>query len=144
MIQALLTAISALLSSTDIVPSDAGDLVPDNFIVLIPLILLSIQSAGQCVLSRFLGYNELPSIVLTSAYCDLVMDDKVFGGITSNSKRNRRVASTIMVVVGAILGGFMTKQGDIGPVLWAVAVIKVLMALVWLLWKRKDDGIRLD
>lgn len=144
LLQALLTAISAILSSTQIVPRGAGDLIPDNFIVLIPLVLLSIQSAGQCVLSRFLGYNELPSIVLTSGYCDLAMDDKVFGGVTTNSKRNRRVLSMIMVVTGAILGGFLTKQGDIGPTLWAVAAIKVLMALVWLLWKSKDSGIRLD
>lgn len=134
-----------MLSSTGIVPSDAGDLVPDNFIVLVPLILLSIQSAGQCVLSRFLGYNELPSIVLTSAYCDLAMDDKVFEeGIRGNSKRNRRVLSMIMVIAGAITGGFMTREGDIGPTLWAVAGIKVLMALVWLLWKRKESGVRLD
>ena len=144
LLQALLTAISATLSTTRVVPPGAGDLIPDNFIVLVPLILLSIQSAGQCVLSRFLGYNELPSIVLTSAYCDLVMDEKVFSGVTTNSKRNRRVLSMVLFISGAILGGFMTEKGDIGPTLWAVAGLKTLMALVWLGWKSKDAGIRLE
>jgi hypothetical protein len=144
LIQALLTAISAGLSTAKIVPADAGDIIPDNFIVLLPLVLLSIQSAGQCVVSRFLGYNELPSIVLTSAYCDLVMDEKVFGGLSDNSKRNRRILSTFLVIGGAVIGGFMTRKGDIGPVLWLVAGIKVLMAAVWLLWRRKDAGVRLE
>lgn len=145
LLQALLTAISAGLSTAGIVPSDAGDIIPDNFIVLIPLVLLSIQSGGQCVVSRFLGYNELPSIVLTSAYCDLVMDEKVFtGGLSANSKRNRRILSAVMVIAGAVLGGFMTRSGDIGPVLWTVAGIKVLMAAVWLGWRSKDGGVRLE
>lgn len=144
LVQALLTAISALLSTLSVVPADAGELVPENLIVLVPLVLLSIQSGGQCVVSRFLGYSELPSIVLTSAYCDLAMDEKAFVGVTGNAKRNRRILSMVMVISGAILGGYMTLKGDIGPTLWLVAAIKLLMAGVWLLWRSKEGEVRLD
>lgn len=144
LIQAILTGASALLSSLAIVPADAGDLVPHNLIVLVPLILLSVQSGGQCVVSRFLGYSELPSIVLTSAYCDLAMDEKAFVGVTGNAKRNRRILSMLMVIAGAIIGGYMTLGGEIGPTLWLVALIKMLMASVWLLWRSKEGSVRLD
>lgn len=144
LLQAILTGTSAALSTANVVPANAGDMIPENFIVLLPLVLLSIQSGGQCVISRFLGYNELPTVVLTSAYCDLAMDEKVFGGMTENSKRNRRIFSMLMIVAGAMVGGFLTRTGDIGPALWLVAGIKVVMAAVWLVWKRKDLGIRLD
>jgi hypothetical protein len=144
LLQSVLTAVAALLSTLSIVPPDAGETIPDNFIVLLPVVLLSIQAGGQCVVSRFLGYNELPSIVLTSAYCDLAMDEKAFAGVTENAKRNRRILSMIMVVTGAIAGGFMTKGGDIGPTIWTVAVIKLCMAGVWMIWRSKDGAVRLE
>jgi len=144
LLQSILTGIAALLSTLSIVPPDAGEAIPANFIVLLPIVLLSIQAGGQCVVSRFLGYNELPSIVLTSAYCDLAMDEKAFAGVTGNAKRNRRLLSMVMVVSGAILGGFMTKSGDIGTTIWAVAAIKLGMAGVWMIWRSKDGGVRLD
>lgn len=144
LLQSLLTAIAALLSTLSIVPPDAGEAIPDNFIVLLPIVLLSIQAGGQCVVSRFLGYNELPSIVLTSAYCDLAMDEKAFVGITENAKRNRRILSMIMVITGAIAGGFMTKGGDIGTTIWTVAGIKLCMAGVWMIWRSKEGAVRLE
>lgn len=143
-LQSLLTAVAALLSTLSIVPPDAGEIIPGNFIVLLPVVLLSIQAGGQCVVSRFLGYNELPSIVLTSAYCDLAMDEKAFAGVAENAKRNRRILSMVMVFAGAVIGGFMTKSGNIGPTLWAVAAIKLGMAGVWLIWRSKDGAVRLD
>jgi uncharacterized membrane protein YoaK (UPF0700 family) len=141
-LQALLCFASALLSTLGVVPPHAANLVPHDFIVLIPLILLSIQSGGQCVLSRFLGYNEIPTVVLTSGYCDLAMDPEVFSGLTENSKRNRRIASIFMLIAGAILGGFLTKENNIGPALWIVGGIKMAMAAVWLFWRVK--GVQLE
>jgi len=144
-LQAVLIFSAALLSTLHIVPRDAGDLIPDNFIVLLPLTLLSIQSGGQCVLSRLLGYIEIPTVVLTSAYCDLVMDEKVFtAALTENSQRNRRIGSVLMMVGGAVVGGMLTKGEDIGTALWTVGAIKVGMAAVWLLWRPKGGRVRLE
>lgn len=54
--QATLCFAAVVMVVTGFVPKDAGDRLPHNFIVLLPLSLLSFQSAGQIVMSRFLGY----------------------------------------------------------------------------------------
>jgi uncharacterized membrane protein YoaK (UPF0700 family) len=55
---------------TGFVPKDAGDRLPRDFIVLLPLSLLSFQSAGQIVISRFLGYvSETSYIVAPLVVC---------------------------------------------------------------------------
>jgi len=72
------------------------------------------------------------------------MDEKAFVGITENAKRNRRILSMIMVVTGAIAGGFMTKGGDIGTTIWTVAGIKLCMAGVWMIWRSKEGAVRLE
>lgn len=144
-LQAGITIVSAILSTTGIVPENAGDLPPDNWIVLLPISLLAIQAGGQCVLSRILGYPEVPSVVLTSSYCDLMMDEAVFAGpIYGNDKRRRRVGSVVIMVLGAIAGGYLTKGGDISNTLWIVAGIKLVMAGVWLVWKEDEGALRIE
>jgi len=94
-------------------------------------------------LSRVLGYGEIPTVVLTSAYCDFAMDPKLFSGIGSNPKRNRRFSSVIMLILGAWLGGLLTRTGEIANALWAVGGIKIIMTLIWLVWPEKA-GVRLE
>jgi hypothetical protein len=143
-IQAMLTYASAALGTSGLVSKTAGDQLPRNFIVLLPLALLSMQSAGQCVLSRILGYTEIPTVVLTSAYCDLVMDDKLFNAtLHENSKRNRRVASMVLLLLGSVTGGYLTLEGDINLALWLSGTIKVIIAITWLFW-RSTGSIRLE
>lgn len=143
-LQAILVSFSALLSTLDIVPGDAGDLVPDDLIVLLPLSLLAASAGGQCVLSRILGYNELPTVVLTSGYCDLAMDEKVFAGVSENGKRNRRIGSVLLITGGAVIGGFLTKNGEIEKALWLVGGVKGVMALLWLVWRQEGGAVRLE
>jgi hypothetical protein len=136
-LQAILTLVPALSTQIGAVPGDAKSHVPD-VISLVPLALLALQSGGQCVLSRVLGYGEIPTVVLTSAYCDFAMDPKLFTGIRGNSKRNRRFTSMIMVILGAWLGGWLTRDGKIASALWVVGGIKVVMTLIWVVWPKKD------
>jgi hypothetical protein len=85
-------------------------------------------------------------VVLTSTYCDLFMDEKLFttpiarGG---NLKRNRRFVSVIALVVGAAVSGFLTEDGSIVHPLWITSVLKVLIACVWIFWQGKG-AIRLE
>ncbi|KAE8389100.1 hypothetical protein BDV23DRAFT_173411 [Aspergillus alliaceus] len=77
-----------------------------------------IQSAGQIVASRALGYNEVPTVVITSLLCDLASDPKLF--FLRNAKRDRR--------------GWMTKvTGDIYAVMWLAAGIKFIISMAWVL-----------
>lgn len=52
LVQALLCLCAGLLVVTNVVPRGAGNLLPQNCIVLLPLGMLSFQSAGQITMSR--------------------------------------------------------------------------------------------
>ena len=104
----------------------------------VPIVLLSIQSAGQIVASRALGYNEIPTVVITSLLCDLMSDPKLF--LLRNEKRDRRIIAFVLTLVGAIAGGWITKgTGDIYAVLWIAAGIKLGIASAWMFWKEELD-----
>ncbi|RAQ61613.1 DUF1275 domain protein [Aspergillus flavus] len=104
----------------------------------VPIVLLSIQSAGQIVASRALGYNEIPTVVITSLLCDLMSDPKLF--LLRNEKRDRRVIAFVLTLVGAVAGGWITKgTGDIYAALWIAAGIKLGIASAWMFWKEELD-----
>ena len=54
--QVILCFAACAMVVTGFVPKDAGERLPKDFIVLLPLSLLALSSAGQIVMSRFLGY----------------------------------------------------------------------------------------
>lgn len=143
--QAMFCFIGAILVETSVVPLNAQDLLPDNLIVLVPVALLSFQAGGQTVVSRMLGWSELPSVVLTSTYCDIGFDPELYAAPTQNHKRNRRLAAVVLLLGGAILGGVMTKGegAEVTDTLWLCGGIKTALALVLIGWKRKD-AVRLE
>ncbi|KAA8570790.1 hypothetical protein EYC84_000182 [Monilinia fructicola] len=84
-----------------------------------PIALLSFQSSGQIVSSRVLGVGEVPTIVITSLLCDLLSDPLLFSPATQNSKRNRRAIAFVLTLVGAIVGGWVSKiTRSVSPMLW--------------------------
>jgi uncharacterized membrane protein YoaK (UPF0700 family) len=134
-VQAVICVAAAIMVETNVVPRGAGEMLPKNCIVLIPLSLLSFQSAGQIVISRYLAYVEIPTIVLTNAYCDLLMDPMLFfAPITQDVERNRRALSALTMLAGAALGAFFTRDGSTAMALWVVAAGKIVLVGVWLVW----------
>ncbi|KAA6408239.1 MAG: hypothetical protein FRX48_07981 [Lasallia pustulata] len=131
-------ALQALLiaAATVLVTVAAADPEPVIWQNVLPIVMLSFQSSGQAVASRVLQYNELPTVVLTSTYCDLMSDPQLFTArLPDNSKRNRRVAAVVMAVGGAILGGFFARTWTgIAGGLWVAAGLKGAVALVWSVW----------
>ena len=87
-------------------PGDQHDL---HWHVLVPLGLIAGQSAGQTVASRALEWNSMTSTVLTSVYCDLWSDRRLFEGVMVNGERNRRLAAPVLLVVGSMVGGLWAK-----------------------------------
>ncbi|KAE8153554.1 hypothetical protein BDV25DRAFT_149375 [Aspergillus avenaceus] len=117
-------------------PLDSSDLMETDWTQEVPIVLLSIQSAGQIVASRALGYNEIPTVVITSLLCDLMSDPKLF--LLRNEKRDRRIVAFVLTLVGAIAGGWITKgTGDIYAVLWIAAGIKMGIASAWMFWREE-------
>jgi hypothetical protein len=107
-----------------------------NLLELLPLGFLAFQSGGQIVTSRLLGFNEVPTTVLTSVYCDIVSDPKVLA--KDNVKRSRRVAAVIAILLGGISGGWISRSSaGMSVSLWIAAAIKISIAVGWALWKPK-------
>ena len=106
----------------------------------IPIALLSFQSAGQIIGSRVLNLSEIPSVVLTSMLCDLASDPHLVGGWKTNIKRNRRALAFVMILVGAVAGGFISEgSGKMQVVLWIAGGLKVLITAAWVLWPQSKD-----
>ncbi|GES58065.1 DUF1275 domain protein [Aspergillus terreus] len=136
---AMLIITAALVQSRSIpgIRDLAGDSAEVEWSQEAPIVLLSIQSAGQIVASRALGYNEVPTVVITSLLCDLVSDPKLF--VLRNAKRDRRMVAFALTLVGAIAGGWITKAtGDIYAVLWLAAGIKFVSSMAWMFWEEDN------
>lgn len=88
--------------------------------------------------SRLLGFNEVPTTVLTSVYCDLASDPKLLAPLGKNVKRNRRLAAVLTFLIGGIAGGWLVKSSAGMPgALWLGGAIKIAIALGWMSWKAK-------
>ncbi|KAK1995440.1 hypothetical protein LX36DRAFT_162600 [Colletotrichum falcatum] len=111
----------------------------ENPLVLVPLALLAFQFGGQIVTSRLLGYNEVPTNVLTSVYCDLLSDPKLFAPLRENPKRNRRLLAVILLVLGGIFGGWLQRsQAGMPGALWISGAVKFIIAVAWMAWASSE------
>ena len=137
LMQAILILLAAALATpSHLIPQEPGGTTratPDTSSVLQNIRIVSLipplafQSGMQIATSRLLGFNELPVNVLTSTYCDLMGDMKLMA--TNNVKRNRRVASVVLLLIGSIIAGWlMRSDGGLMSVLWFSGGIKLLVA----------------
>lgn len=76
-----------------------------DLVILAPIMLLAFQFGGQIVVSRQFGFNEVPTNVLTSIYCDIFNDPNLLAPLAKNPKRNRRAAAVVLMLTGGICGG---------------------------------------
>lgn len=127
----------------------------DNYKDLIAIALLAFQSAGPVFFSRVLGLVELPTIVLSTLYCDFVADLYRLPASLRNKtswytfffnderRQFRRLGSILMLFLGGLVGGFLFKSqaGMVGAI-WLAAGLKGTLVLGWVFWKseKKEDG----
>jgi uncharacterized membrane protein YoaK (UPF0700 family) len=106
--------------------------------VLVPLASVAFQSSGQAVTSRALQFNGLTSVVLTSNYCDLFSDPKLFAW--DNVERNRRIGAPLLLLAGACLGGLWAHSGvGLAGALWTAVGLKTLIVIAWIFWAAEKD-----
>ncbi|KAI7549805.1 hypothetical protein KC331_g3581 [Hortaea werneckii] len=106
----------------------------------LPLALIAFQSGGQAYTSRVLQYGGLTSVVLTSIYCDLFSDAKLFAGLAENVERNRRTAAPILLLVGAMIGGVWAHSSiGLAGSLWSAVGLKFLITLGWAFWPAEEE-----
>lgn len=118
-----------------------GTAGPVTVFIALPIALVAFQSGGQAVTSRVLAYNSMTTVVLTSIYCDLFSDAKLFSPLSANAERNRRVAAPILLLIGAILGG-LWAHSDVGlaGALWSAVGVKVFVILAWCSWWAEEES----
>jgi Protein of unknown function (DUF1275) len=129
----------------------------DNYKDLIAIALLAFQSAGPVYFSRVLGIVELPTIVLSTLYCDFMADlyrlpsslrrkTSWYTFFVNDERRQfRRLGSILMLFLGGLIGGFMfrSRVGMVGAI-WLAAGLKGSLVLGWVVWrgerKEQDQG----
>ncbi|KAI9666989.1 MAG: hypothetical protein M1829_005596 [Trizodia sp. TS-e1964] len=118
--------IAAALVTASVIPED-----PNSTRILIAIPFIAWQFGAQIATSRFLGFAEIPTTVLTSLYYAIASDDLLLAA--QNAKRNRRVASVVFLLSGAISGGWISRsEAGLAGVLWAGGGLKLLLGLAWL------------
>lgn len=123
-----------------------GDLIWAD---LAPIALLSFQASGQAALSRALAINELPTIVLSTVYYDLMAElteilphkegssfwEKSKRELLENEKRNRRSGAIVGLFLGGLVGGFLFRSSvGMDGALWLAGGIKLGVVVSWLIW----------
>ncbi|GAM90599.1 hypothetical protein ANO11243_086440 [Dothideomycetidae sp. 11243] len=149
MLQAVMILVPASLIAANLVPHNPGGVatlstatdVIDNVRIVSLLPLLSFQAGIQISCSRLLGYNELPVNVLTSTYCDIMGDNALFN--PKNVKRNRRVASVVLLFSGAISSGWLMRSaGGLKASLFVAGGIKFAGAVAAFLFLKRASAQR--
>ncbi|RAH73825.1 YoaK family protein [Aspergillus aculeatinus CBS 121060] len=141
LVQASLIIIASAFVEADLIPHTAAATSLAGgplFLELIPIALLAFQSAGCLAASRFLGFSEIPIVVLTSVYFDIASDPHLLRSPLKNAERNRRVCGAVLYVVGAVCGGWLSlSAGGMQAALWIAAALKFCVAGVWLFWRQR-------
>lgn len=75
-VQAICLATAACIVQSNLIPhsSNASESTQEALRILVPIIFVAFQAGGQVVLSQFLGYPEIPAMVLTNVYSGLVIE----------------------------------------------------------------------
>ena len=131
--QTLLILIAAMMATLG---PEVDKSTPLNTWVGVSIALIAFQSAGQAVASRALQYSGLTSVVLTSNYCDLFSDPRLFKlGLKDNPERNRRTAAPILLLAGAMIGGVWAHSSvGLTGALWTAVGLKAVVVVAWAVW----------
>ena len=105
----------------------------------IPVAILSFQAAGQLAGSRALDLSEIPTVVVTSLIYDFGSDPGLGSPLSQNVKRNRRGLAFVGILLGAVVGGWVSRSTDrMENALWIAAAVKMLVTVSLAAWPQKS------
>lgn len=137
-VQAVCVLVAATMSQVGYIPT-SPDSSANSLRELIGIGFLSFQAGAQIVATRVLNYAEVPTNVLTSAYCDFAVDANVFAA--RNPKRDRRVCGIVLLLVGGIAGGWIGRTNEgAAAVIWMALILKVCIAITFMAWPRSVEN----
>lgn len=107
-----------------------------RFLERIPIALMSFQFSAQLIHATVLGSAEIPSVVLTSVYINLVKDVNFFQW--RNKGRDLKLADVVLTILGAIAGPWLVRsRTGIAGAFWIGAGLKFVLAIMWLFWREE-------
>lgn len=117
--------------------------IPENnptvWVQNVAIALISFQAAGQIIVSRLLSFPEIPTVALTAIMSDLLLDEKLFQRpLSSNPKRNRKIAFLLALFCGAMLAGGISKGPGLACGLWLAMGLKVCITVSWFVWHETE------
>jgi uncharacterized membrane protein YoaK (UPF0700 family) len=95
------------------------------------IILCAFSSGAQAAYARTMDCPEITTVVITSAYADLMVDKNLF--TLDNVKRNRRAALILSMLTGGFLGSIMTKFASASVAFLVAAIVKMVSVCLLLL-----------
>ncbi|OGE55323.1 hypothetical protein PENARI_c004G06642 [Penicillium arizonense] len=133
-IQTLALLVTAILIQLGIIsPKPEDPRAPIEWMQVLPISLLSFQAGGQICASRILALDEIPTVVLTTLLCDLLVDPKLTAKF--NPKRNRRIGAFLALFLGAMTAGGLSKVTGMASSIWFAMGLKLAITLGWVVWK---------
>lgn len=140
---AALIVAAAVVQAGIVSPKPEDPRAPIEWNQIIPISFLAFQAAGQIVASRLLAFDEIPTVVLTTLLCDLLVDTNLYTRPWSaNPKRNRRIAAFLALFMGAMTAGGLSKTTAVASSLWFAATLKGSITLSWFVWKDSSGTVR--
>lgn len=131
---------AAVVQAGIVSPKPENPRAPIEWIQILPITLLAFQAAGQICASRLLAFDEIPTVVLTTLLCDLLVDTELYTRPwSSNPKRNRRIAAFLALFTGAMTSGGLSKSNSMASSLWLAAALKGAITLSWFVWRETAD-----
>ncbi|OGE49880.1 hypothetical protein PENARI_c019G06147 [Penicillium arizonense] len=127
-IQTLALLATAVLIQLDVInPKPEDPRVPIEWMQVLPISLLSFQAGGQICASRILALDEIPTVVVTTLLCDLLVDPKLTAKF--NLKRNRRIGAFLALFFGAMTAGGLYKSTGMASSIWLAMGLKLAITL---------------
>ena len=79
-------------------------------------------------------------VVLTSVCCDLAIDERL--PVKENEKRNPRVGAVVLIILGTIAGGWISRSNaGVATATWIAAVLKLGIAVAWVFWWEDQNEV---
>ena len=139
--QALFTLVAAAIIQTGAInrysPQTMASSPRQQWDTLAPICLLSFSAGGQIVAARSLGIMDVPTVVVTTMLCELWADPRLF--FKRNAGRDRRLAAFLLMLLGAIIGGWADKASrTVQAALWMAGGLKFGIVGAVAVWSSAD------
>lgn len=147
-VQTIAIYFSAIIVEIDLVkPKSEDPHAPIQWMQALPLSFLAFQAAGQVIASRILGFADMPTILITGAMTDLIIDPKLFqpgrGWRNNHVKRNRKASMVFALFLGSAVSGALMRNVGLASSLWLAASLKASVTASWFVWKGKAKDVEM-